>query len=182
MGDRSRPEIFDSPGKKYPRLVLLFLAIVLFAIISWLPHLNDKNRGPLAFVWPENQTRSTRHLVRPDQVGQNPRALNDDSYKLLGDNSLETVESLQAWKQHKWIRAVSSGRRVQRCRELGGESSGERKRPEDHLNLFDALSGEGELGKGPVKSPWSASPFPCRPSGQQLKTGAAKTSSALFRF
>jgi len=68
MGDRSRPEIFDSPGKKYPRLVLLFLAIVLFAIISWLPHLNDKNRGPLAFVWPENQTRSTRHLVRPDQV------------------------------------------------------------------------------------------------------------------
>ena len=70
---------------------------------------------------------------------------------------------------------------MQRCRELGGESSGERKSPEDHLNLL-ALSGEGELGKGPVKSPWSASPFPCRPSGQQLKTGAAKTSFALFRF
>ena len=70
---------------------------------------------------------------------------------------------------------------MQRCRELGGESSGERKSPEDHLNLF-ALSGEGELGKGPVKSPWSASPFPCRPSSQQLKTGAAKTSFALFRF
>ena len=61
-------EIFDSPGKKYPRLCLLFLAIVLFGIISWLPHLNDKERGPVAFVWPENQTRSTRHLVRPDQV------------------------------------------------------------------------------------------------------------------
>jgi len=61
-------EIFDSPGRKYPRLCLLFLAIVLFGIISWLPHLNDKERGPVAFVWPENQTRSTRHLVRPDQV------------------------------------------------------------------------------------------------------------------
>jgi len=69
MGElRARAEIFESPGKKYPRLCLLFLALVLFGIISWLPHLNDKERGPLAFVWPENQTRSTRHLVRPDQV------------------------------------------------------------------------------------------------------------------
>ena len=67
-------EIFDSPGKKYPRLCLLFLAIVLFGIISWLPHLNDKERGPVAFVWPENQTRSTRNLVRPDQVASDLRS------------------------------------------------------------------------------------------------------------
>lgn len=61
-------EFLDSPGKKYPRLCLLFLAIALFLVISWLPYLTEKDRGPMAFVWPENQTRSTRQLVRPDLV------------------------------------------------------------------------------------------------------------------
>lgn len=64
----SASEFLDSPGKKYPRLCLLFLAIALFCVISWLPYLTEKDRGPVAFVWPENQTRSARQLVRPDVV------------------------------------------------------------------------------------------------------------------
>lgn len=64
----SATEFLDSPGRKYPRLFLLALAVSLFLLISWLPHLSEKDRGPVAFVWPENQTRSARQLVRPDTV------------------------------------------------------------------------------------------------------------------
>ena len=64
----SATEFLDSPGRKYPRLFLLALAVSLFLLISWLPHLTEKDRGPVAFVWPENQTRSARQLVRPDTV------------------------------------------------------------------------------------------------------------------
>jgi len=64
----SASEFLDSPGKKYPRLCIFCLAIGLFCFISWLPHLTEKERGPVAFVWPANQTRSARALVRPDIV------------------------------------------------------------------------------------------------------------------
>ena len=64
----SASEFLDSPGKKYPRLCLLLLALTLFGVISWLPYMTEKDRGPVAFVWPENQTRSAKELVRPGAV------------------------------------------------------------------------------------------------------------------
>lgn len=64
----SASEFLDSPGRKYPRLCLLLLAVLIFCAITWLPQLTEKDRGPVAFVWPENQTRSARELVRPDAV------------------------------------------------------------------------------------------------------------------
>jgi len=64
----SASDFLDSPGKKYPRLCLVFFAVALFCFISWLPYLTEKDRGPVTFVWPENQTRSARQLVRPDSV------------------------------------------------------------------------------------------------------------------
>ena len=61
----SASELLDSPGKKYPRLLLLLLALSVFCIISWLPFISDKPRGPLAFVWPVNQSRSAGDLISP---------------------------------------------------------------------------------------------------------------------
>jgi len=57
----------DSPGKKYPRLCVIILALSLFCFISWLPFLSDKHRGPVAFVWPHNQSRNARHLISPEE-------------------------------------------------------------------------------------------------------------------
>jgi len=56
----------ESPGKKYPRLCLLLLALFLFFLISWLPHMSEKSRGPRTFVWPVNQSRSARMIVDPE--------------------------------------------------------------------------------------------------------------------
>lgn len=64
----SASDFLDSPGKKYPRLCILFLALTLFCFISWLPYLTEKPRGPIAFVWPSNQSRNARELVQPDKV------------------------------------------------------------------------------------------------------------------
>ena len=64
----SASEFMDSPGKKYPRLCVLLLALSLFCFISWLPFLSEKPRGPLAFVWPHNQSRSARHLILPEET------------------------------------------------------------------------------------------------------------------
>lgn len=61
----SASDFLEHPGRKYPRLGLVLIAVVLFCLITWLPHLAEKDRGPVAFVWPENQTRSARQLVRP---------------------------------------------------------------------------------------------------------------------
>merc|ERR1719481_968019 len=58
----------ESPGKRYPRLCLLILAMLLFLLISYLPHMSEKSRGPRTFVWPANQSRSARSLVNPDHV------------------------------------------------------------------------------------------------------------------
>ena len=130
MGEiRARAEIFDSPGKKYPRLCLLFLAVVLFGIISWLPHLNDKERGPVAFVWPENQTRSTKHLVRPDQVTFTSDLKSPLTIICIGagDNPAEAIKSVRRWKQHKWIRSVSSHCRLQCRRQLGSQNRGKKR-------------------------------------------------------
>ena len=64
----SASDFLEHPGRKYPRLGLVLVAVVLFCLITWLPHLAEKDRGPVAFVWPENQTRSARQLVRPEAV------------------------------------------------------------------------------------------------------------------
>ena len=64
----STTDFLDSPGKKYPRLCILCLAVALFCFISWLPYLTDKPRGPIAFVWPSNQSRNARQLVQPEKV------------------------------------------------------------------------------------------------------------------
>ena len=63
----SASEFMDSPGKKYPRLCVIILALSLFCFISWLPFLSDKHRGPVAFVWPHNQSRNARHLISPEE-------------------------------------------------------------------------------------------------------------------
>lgn len=64
----SSAEFLESPGKKYPRLALLCLAVSVFCLISWLPFLSDKPRGPPAPVWPSNQSRSAKQLVQPERV------------------------------------------------------------------------------------------------------------------
>ena len=61
----SGTESMDNFGKKYPRLLVLLLALSLFCFISWLPFLSDKPHGPLAFVWPANQSRQARDLISP---------------------------------------------------------------------------------------------------------------------
>lgn len=63
----SSTDFIDSPGKKYPRLCVLLLALFLFSFISWLPFLSTKPKGPLAFVWPANQSRSARDLIFPER-------------------------------------------------------------------------------------------------------------------
>ena len=180
-------EIFDSPGKKYPRLCLLFLAIVLFGIISWLPHLNDKERGPVAFVWPENQTRSTRNLVRPDQV-----TLTSDLRSawikicLAGDHPAEAIKSVQQWKQHKWIRSVSSHCCLQCRRQLGSQNRGKKMNCLLIMirtkNVDGHWAGEGELGERPVNAFWSPSRLSPRPPCQQLQTGDFLVWSRLIRL
>jgi len=154
MGElRARAEIFESPGKKYPRLCLLFLALVLFGIISWLPHLNDKERGPLAFVWPENQTRSTRHLVRPDQVTTLLKPLDlcsprnstsgSDPYLLI-----VVCSAVANWEARIAVRGTD-------C---------------DPRHTWP-VSGERELGEGPVDAFWGSSRLSRRAPCQQLQTG-----------
>jgi len=63
----STSDFIESPGKKYPRLLVLLLALCIFCFISWLPFLAEKNKGPLAFVWPVNQSRNARELILPDK-------------------------------------------------------------------------------------------------------------------
>lgn len=63
----SASEFMESPGKKYPRLCVLLSALSLFCFISWLPFLSEKPRGPIAFVWPSNQSRNARHLIFPEE-------------------------------------------------------------------------------------------------------------------
>ena len=41
----SSTDFIDSPGKKYPRLCVLLLALFLFSFISWLPFLSTKPKG-----------------------------------------------------------------------------------------------------------------------------------------
>lgn len=63
------PDETAAGGRRGPRLCLLLAATLLLCMLSWLPIISHKpKRGDLAFVWPSNQTRSTRLLVRPDQV------------------------------------------------------------------------------------------------------------------
>lgn len=63
----SSTDFIDSPGKKYPRLCVLLIALFLFSFISWLPFLSTKPKGPLAFVWPANQSRSAKDLIFPER-------------------------------------------------------------------------------------------------------------------
>ena len=41
----STSDFIESPGKKYPRLLVLLLALCIFCFISWLPFLAEKNKG-----------------------------------------------------------------------------------------------------------------------------------------
>lgn len=61
----SSSDFMESPGKKYPRLCVLLSAVFLFCVVSWLPFISEKNKGPLAYVWPANQSRAARDLISP---------------------------------------------------------------------------------------------------------------------
>jgi len=80
----STSEFMDNPGKKYPRLCIFISALFLFCLISWLPFIAVKPRGPLAFVWPANQSRNTRDLIFPQQKTS---LLSPDVCKNSGDGS-----------------------------------------------------------------------------------------------
>jgi len=57
-----------SAGKRYPKLLLLLACLLVFLMIAWIPHhpTITKVHGPLAIVWPQNQTRDSSTWVRPN--------------------------------------------------------------------------------------------------------------------
>merc|ERR1740129_1262846 len=79
----SPSKILDAgPGKKYPRFLVLLSAILIMTLLSYLPILHEKHKGPIAFVWPLNQTRDVATLVqlnRPTTVLAPPGMCSNDS-------------------------------------------------------------------------------------------------------
>ena len=55
-------------GRRYPKLLLVLCLFVVFLMVSWLPTVAEKQKDTLAFVWPLNQTRETKLLIKPSQI------------------------------------------------------------------------------------------------------------------
>jgi len=56
-----------SPGRYYPKLLLLLCATLLLIMFTWLPRAADDKQphGPLPYVWAANQSREAAVWVRP---------------------------------------------------------------------------------------------------------------------
>ncbi|XP_023321147.1 beta-1,3-galactosyltransferase 1 isoform X2 [Eurytemora carolleeae] len=56
------------PGKRYPKLLLGLCVLTFIFMISWISSLSVKHKGPLAYVWPTNQTRDTSAYIHPSTI------------------------------------------------------------------------------------------------------------------
>ena len=58
-----------SPGRRYPKLLLLVCATLVILMFTWLPRSSEEKQahGPRAFVWPANQSKEAAVWIRPKE-------------------------------------------------------------------------------------------------------------------
>jgi len=107
------------PGKRYPKLFLVLCFFIVFLMLNWLPSIAEKPKGPIAFVWPSNQTRDIRTLVVSSTISTviRPQVCDPDDtssfpYLLIFVCSAVTNSHARAAIRNSWAKDAGSVRNV----------------------------------------------------------------------